>query len=911
MHLERVKEHPKYKSIPEKYKNLFVEILEDYNDFYAQRSGLADSDVIERRLAAILGSLRPDIIKPNDSGTENFGNVSDLLTLLEREVNSIKLQVNELEKVAKHRDAMLSVAKAGSWEVMLSGDVYSNQNYWSEELFRILGIEPGSVDLNYDTYLSFIHPEDILYFETEVHRAVELKGRYDIEYRIVLKNGSLKYVRDIGEVVVDSISGRAPKFVGITFDITEFKTAQFEVKRSEIKYKSLFENNPDMVYYQNRDGYITDINNSVKTLYGLPPEAVINKHYSYFVEPDKVEASEKQLQITLRGQPVTFEQELFIPSLSKRCFIHVSKIPVIVDGEVIGIHNISKDITDLKLSLERVQVQTEELQAINEELQAQSEELTVQTENLNELNRALSEERTKADKANQAKSSFLATMSHEIRTPMNGVIGMAKLLTSTSLNSEQEEYVDIISKSGDALLALINDILDYSKIEAGHLELEHHDFNLTECIESVMDVFAVKAADKGLDLIYTTDPAINSNIMGDSHRLRQVLINLINNAIKFTVSGEVLVKVGLEQSKGKGLFLNFNVIDTGIGIPENKISRLFKAFSQVDSSTTRKYGGTGLGLVISERLVNLMGGKIEVNSIVGAGSTFSFDIPYQPSESIKINMRILSEDNKNKRILIVNDNRNYLDILKAQLEHWGLVAICKETPKEALEIVSQNTRFDLILTDKVLPEMDGVELAEAIKKIQPYVPIVLFSTVGDVTRTKFPHLFSSVLTKPVKENLLYNTIQTELNKSKTDLKGLDISNVPTPFSEDFAEIYPQRILVAEDNLINQKLISRVLNKLGYSLDMANNGVEAVNILKLKEYDLVLMDVLMPDMDGLEATKVIRSMKIEQPRIVAMTANASAEDREECLNAGMDDFATKPLKLEDLKAILKQTLLHKI
>ena len=512
-----------------------------------------------------------------------------------------------------------------------------------------------------------------------------------------------------------------------------------------------------------------------------------------------------------------------------------------------------------------------------------------------------------AEKANQAKSTFLATMSHEIRTPMNGVIGMANLLSSTPLNDEQDEYVGVIKTSGDALLTLINDILDYSKIESGNLELEQQDFDIRECLESVMDLFSEKASKQGLDLIYQIDPTIPVSIIGDSHRLRQVLINLINNALKFTHAGEVFVKLGLKHTTDEKTEILIEVTDTGIGIPEEKLSRLFKAFSQVDSSTTRKYGGTGLGLVISDKLVSLMGGAISVKSQVGKGTTFAFNIFCKTSNTSKKQyVSINVKGNQNKKVLVVDDNVSYLSVLQAQLKQWGLLALTAPSGKAALEILSKEKDFSLVITDKLMPEMDGVQLATSIKAILPDIPIVLLSAVGDENRSKYPHLFSSVLAKPVKESQFFKTLQIELRESKAVSPQEEVKKQVVELSTDFAKEYPLSILLAEDNLINQKLALRVLNKLGYNLDIADNGAEAVGMMQEKAYDIILMDVLMPEMDGLEATRVIRSGSQPQPQIVAMTANAMPEDKEACFEAGMDNYISKPIKLEELMNVLRET-----
>jgi len=548
---------------------------------------------------------------------------------------------------------------------------------------------------------------------------------------------------------------------------------------------------------------------------------------------------------------------------------------------------------------EEQQAQTEYLQTLNEELQRQKEEIIIQRE---EAEKA----RQEAEQANRAKSIFLATMSHEIRTPMNGVLGMASLLAETSLTAEQSEYTDTIIGSGEALLTVINDILDFSKIESGNLDLDHHAFDLRQCIEEVMDVFGVKAAQKGLDLIYQIDYQIPAQIEGDSHRLRQILLNLISNALKFTQHGEIFLKVDLLSLQSNQLELVFHIHDTGIGIPEDKISRLFKSFSQVDSSTTRKYGGTGLGLVISKRLVELMGGSITVESQQGAGTTFSFTIKSLASQkSILQYVHYNTVGNDGKKVLVIDDNATNLTILKTQLEQWKLLPTLATSGKHAMEILARQEEFDLVITDMQMPDMDGIQLSQQIKAIRAQLPIILLSSVGDESKKKHPDLFVAVVNKPVKQQQLCIIIHSALRLDRAPIT-VEPQKSKQILSEDFAEKFPLRILIAEDNLVNQKLAVRVLNKLGYKkIDIAQNGLEAIEKLKQQFYEIVLMDVQMPEMDGMEATRRIRITAGERPVIIAMTANAMEGDREECIQAGMDDYISKPVKLEEIVNILEK------
>ncbi|MCB9543448.1 MAG: response regulator [Myxococcales bacterium] len=654
--------------------------------------------------------------------------------------------------------------------------------------------------------------------------------------------------------------------VGTIFSLIEAREererTEARLRESEHRYATLFSRLGDGLVIHDLAGRIVEVNPMGAAMLGYRQDELPGMTLRALHPPEELGATQKLEEVRAAG--LTRFETVFRRKDGSTFPAEVTAARFSVEGEVL-VHGVVRDRT------------------------AQHEMVD-----------ALRQARDAAETATRAKSVFLANMSHEIRTPMNAVIGMTGLLLDTDLDPQQREFVEVVRSSGDALLTIINDILDFSKIEAGELSIERQPFELRKCIEDALDVVANRAAERRIDLVYRVEPGVPGAVVGDVTRVRQVLVNLLSNGVKFTEDGEVEVAVAPAEEAG---WLRFSVRDTGVGIPPERMDRLFKSFSQVDESTTRRFGGTGLGLAICKRLTHMMDGQIWVESEAGRGSTFHFTAylegaAFEPAAHLRGEAPGL----RGRRVLVVDDNAASRAQIAALCEGWGMVVACSATGKDALDRLGGEAVFDVALIDLHLPGLNGLALAEVLHRRGPAeVPMVLMSPMMHANRGD-PRLrrYAASVAKPIKPGRLFDCLCGVLSRVDRQSRGPGPRMALSAFDAELGMRHPLRILIAEDNPINQKLAVMMLKRLGYRSEVVNSGIEAVEAVESAAYDVVLMDVQMPEMDGIEATRVIRE-KLGRlaPRIVALTANALQGDRETYLAAGMDDYLSKPLHIQSL------------
>ena len=652
---------------------------------------------------------------------------------------------------------------------------------------------------------------------------------------------------------------------GISRDITDEKRAKAQLARERDLLKTIINNVPDLIFVKDRAGRFVVANSALVRVLGAETvEEVIGKTDYEFSQPELACEYVADDQIVMRsGQPLIDQEETSHGLDGKEICLLVSKVPLRdAEGRVIGLVGVGRNITRRKQAQERLQDAMEA-----------------------------------ADKANRAKSDFLANMSHEIRTPMNAILGMTDLVLDTKLDETQRDFLVMVKQSGESLLTVINDILDFSKIEAGKLELDPIAFDLREQLGNAMKSLAFRAHDKHLEIAFRVHPDVPKVFVGDVGRLRQVIVNLVGNAIKFTERGEVVVEVRCGATKGQNTNLHFAVRDTGIGISQEKCRTIFREFEQADTSTTRRYGGTGLGLAISSKLVDLMGGRIWVESVPRRGSTFHFTVAMNLGDQKEL-PRTIPVALDGSRVLIVDDNETNRLILEEMVSNWGMVPVQAdgvETARQLLDAASgKMEQFRLVLSDVNMPDTDGFQFTEWIRNhdVLSATPVILLTSggrMGDQARRDQLDVAANLM-KPVKQSELYNTIIRVL--------GVTVPARMQHAPAAATETRPLKILLAEDSVFNQKLAVTLLEKRGHSVTVVVTGRQAVEFAERETFDIILMDVQMPEMDGLEATQAIRAREREsgcQPTpIIAMTAHALKGDRENCLDIGMDEYVSKPI-----------------
>jgi PAS domain S-box-containing protein len=784
-----------------------------------------------------------------------------------RAENEERRRVEEQLKVADER---LNLALDATQIGVLEWSLADGRAIYSAGFWNSLGYDSTAIPQTYDALYELIHPDDVSAYQAALN--THLAGRSELvesEFRLQHASGGWQWFALRAKCVGTDRIGRPRRMSGTCQNITARKQSEEALRESQAATRKLSlvaSRTDNAVVITRADGRVEWVNESFTRLAEHTLDEIGGRPFIELLASPEADptAVERVATAFARQEAITTDVVHYARS-GRRFHVHLQIQPLLnEEGVLENFIVMETDITS------RVEVEQQ-------------------------LRRAKAE----ADSASRAKSEFLASMSHEIRTPMNGVIGMTSLLNETDLTPEQRDYVQTIRTSGDALLSIINEILDFSKIESGRMELEKHPFELAQCVEEALDIFALHAAGKGIELAYVIEPDVPEWIVGDITRLRQILVNLVNNAVKFTAKGAITVEVSLAPPAVRDaspLLLDFAVTDTGIGIPPDRLDALFKPFSQVDSSTTRKYGGTGLGLAICSRLAQLMGGSIGVTSQLGRGSRFHFSIQ---TESLPPQAGGKRPDFHGATVLAVDDIAVNRRALEVSLLSWNCRPVLATTAEDAL---ARQDVPALAIIDHDLAGNPGDALVGQLRAKHANLPVILLAPASDGARqgqTAGP--FVVRLPKPIKPSFLAESVARLL-------KGVPLPAAPAPAATSvkrLADTVPLDILLVEDNPVNQKVAAHLLARLGYNVDAVGNGLEAVKAVEQREYDLVFMDVQMPEMDGFAATREIRQRfdAARQPRIVALTANAIQGDRERCIDAGMDDYVAKPVKLDELHAVI--------
>lgn len=795
------------------------------------------------------------------------------------------------------------IASVGSWEI----DLGANTHTWSRQMYDMFGYPPGDSPPPVSEFVSHLSSEAWERLEHSMSELAHNGTPFQEDFAFRLSDQSVRHFRSTGRLEVLPNGSRI--VFGTARDITDSKVGE-EYQRQILSRLSRSEESLNRAQQianvgSWEDGDETGLGRywsaEVFRIFGLP---VADQPLSYadslaLVHPEDRETFQALLiQVREDGTPGAMELRIVRPDGAERIVeMRTERMQGETAPRLIGT---LADVTDAK----RAEQEREWL--MQETLKARQLAETQAVE--------LAQARDEAVAATRLKSEFLANMSHEIRTPMNGVLGMTGLLLHTPLTPEQRDYTETVQRSGETLLALLNDILDFSKIEAGKLEIERVPLSVQEVVEDAVQLLRPAAHDKRLEIAAFVSHDMPAVVLGDPNRLHQILINLLGNAIKFTASGETVVRATVQERTNDEVRVRFEVSDTGIGIPDEVRSRLFQSFSQADGSTTRRFGGTGLGLAISKQLTQLMGGEIGVESKENVGSTFWFTARFPLAENAALAEKVPARpDLAGKRVLIVDDNRTNRRILCGQLEPLGAVCVAVADGVSALSLMRDTTQtpFDIALIDLNMPDQNGLELAGVLRSDPslPHLPIVLLSSVGDMTKSEFSStdgkpLFDALLIKPARLQTLTGTM-AQLLKQPLPVPR---STPPTPAPSESTAAH---ILVVEDNMVNQKVARILLEKRGYRVDVAGNGKEALEKLTATRYSAVLMDGHMPEMDGYEATRLWRHYEEGDAKIVgrlpiiALTAGAMAEDRERCFASGMDDYLAKPINAGELEAVLQR------